>query len=183
MCLCPRAAGDVPSLVSLYNWLRPAAELARFQHSLQLVVGRLTFRKELDTASSLVAQLEEKVGEGGRGRGGGGRGGGGRGGGRSRGYIVSVTIYVCVCVCVRVRERCLCVCVGVCTVVKVFIKIVFGEGCESPLSDCLPPPPPPPPQGLDMGETAYKKLLVALLVGHFHSDSGNEFMKVRIHLA
>ena len=37
----------------------------------------------------------------------------------------------------------------------------------------------PTPQGLDMGETAYKKLLVALLVGHFQSDSGNEFMKVR----
>ena len=36
-----------------------------------------------------------------------------------------------------------------------------------------------PLQGLDMGETAYKKLLVALLVGHFQSDSGNEFMKVR----
>ena len=111
MCLCPRAAGDVASLVSLYDWLRPAAELARFQHSLQLVVGHLTFRKELDTASSLVAQLEEKVGEGGRGGGG-----------------AELTLYQLLCVCVGVCA-CVRVCVGVCTVVKVFIKIVFGEGC------------------------------------------------------
>ena len=98
MCLCPRAAGDVASLVSLYDWLRPAAELARFQHSLQLVVGHLTFRKELDTASSLVAQLEEKVGEGGRGGGGGGEQ-----------SLHCISYCVCVWACVRV-----CVCVWAC---------------------------------------------------------------------